>query len=308
MNEFLLGSQYFGAALTIGAFMAGRVLQKKTGFVLFNPILVGVAICIAVLKIFDIDYEAYNHGAQFVSYFLNIATISLAILLYEQLTVLKKNFLAIIIGISSGVLASAVSVLALSIMFGFTHQEFVTMLPHSITTAMGMALSEEYEGYVSVGPFAQQVSVEIDFAAVVHAFEIDVVACGATVHAEVLPVPTYASGQVSCATGQRGRQLSFYGPVVRKVQLPPLAIVIVAVYCGRVIGQPEEPALVEFLRLSERGLCMGGLKAAYGQQNEGQCLGDASHMRHCLLVSDAKIPKTLHFRNTFACVCGTYVR
>ena len=63
---------------------------------------------------------------------------------------LKKNFLAIIIGISSGVLASAVSVLALSIMFGFTHQEFVTMLPHSITTAMGMALSEEYEGYVSV--------------------------------------------------------------------------------------------------------------------------------------------------------------
>lgn len=150
MNGILFGSQYFGAALTIGAFMIGRVLQKKTGFVLFNPILVGVAICIAVLKVFDIDYEAYNHGAQFVSYFLNIATISLAILLYEQLTVLKTNFLAIIIGISSGVLASVVSVLALSIMFGFTHQEFVTMLPHSITTAMGMALSEEYEGYVSV--------------------------------------------------------------------------------------------------------------------------------------------------------------
>ncbi len=149
-NTFFLNSAYFGAALTIGAFLIGRFLQKKTNFVLFNPILVGVTVCIVVIKIFNIDYTAYENGAQYVSFFLNIATISLAILLYEQIEILKKNYLAIVIGISSGVITTGVTVVVLSKLFGLGYKEFVTLLPHSVTTAMGMALSEEYGGYVSL--------------------------------------------------------------------------------------------------------------------------------------------------------------
>lgn len=150
INEMFLNSAYFGAALTIGAFMFGRWLQKKTGFILFNPILVGLLICIAVLKIFNIDYEAYNQGGKYVSYFLNLATISLAILLYEQLEALKKNYLAILLGIFSGVLTTAVTLLIFAYIFKFSHTEYVTLLPHSITTAMGMALAEQYDGYASI--------------------------------------------------------------------------------------------------------------------------------------------------------------
>lgn len=150
LNEMLLGSSYFGAALTIGTFMLGRLLQKKTGFILFNPILVALLLCIFVLKVFNIDYEAYNQGSRYISFFLNLATISLAILLYEQLEALKKNYLAIIFGILSGVLTTAVTMLLFAMFFGFTHTEYVTLLPHSITTAMGMALAEQYDGYVSI--------------------------------------------------------------------------------------------------------------------------------------------------------------
>ena len=150
MNEIFLSSAYFGAALTIGAFMFGRWLQKKTGFILFNPILVGLLICIAFLKIFNIDYEAYNQGGKYVSYFLNLATISLAILLYEQFEALKKNYLAILLGILSGVLTTGLTLLIFAIIFKFSHTEYVTLLPHAITTAMGMALAEQYKGYVSI--------------------------------------------------------------------------------------------------------------------------------------------------------------
>lgn len=150
LNEIIFSSSYFGAALTLGSFMLGRWLQKKTGLVIFNPILISVLICIAVLKLLGIDYEAYNQGARYVSYFLNLATISLALLLYEQFEALKKNYAAIVAGIVSGVIVSAITILLAAIICKFDHTEYVTLLPHSITTAMGMALSEQYAGYASV--------------------------------------------------------------------------------------------------------------------------------------------------------------
>lgn len=149
-NELILGSTYFGAALTLGTFMFGRWLQKKTKLVICNPILIAVLLCIAILKLFGIDYESYNQGAKYVSYFLNLATISLALLLYEQFEALKKNYIAIIAGIFSGVIISALTIIAAAMLLKLTHTEYVTLLPHSITTAMGMALSEQYEGYASV--------------------------------------------------------------------------------------------------------------------------------------------------------------
>ena len=78
------------------------------------------------------------------------ATVSLAIPLYQQLELLKKNFTAMILGILSGVLTSAGVILAMSILFGLSHEEYVTLLPKSITTAIGMGVSEELGGYVTI--------------------------------------------------------------------------------------------------------------------------------------------------------------
>ena len=104
----------------------------------------------AVLVVLDIDYEQYNEGAKYISYLLTPATVCLAVPLYEQLSLLKKNFKAVAAGIICGVLASLVSVLGLSILFGLTHEQYVTLLPKSITTAIGMGVSEELGGIVTI--------------------------------------------------------------------------------------------------------------------------------------------------------------
>ena len=150
MNEFFLNSAYFGVFLSLVTYFFGTYIRKKINFPLFNPLLIAIILTAAVLIIFKIDYTAYNASAKYISYLLTPATVSLAIPLYEQLDALKNNWKAIIAGIFSGVVTSLLSILAMSVIFGFTHEEYVTFLPKSITTAIGMGVSEELGGYVPV--------------------------------------------------------------------------------------------------------------------------------------------------------------
>lgn len=150
MNEFFLNSAYFGVVLSLVTYFFGTYIRKKINFTLFNPLLIAIILTAAVLLVFKIDYTAYNASAKYISYLLTPATVSLAIPLYEQLDALKNNWKAIIAGIISGVITSLLSILAMAFMFGFTHEEYVTFLPKSITTAIGMGVSEELGGYVPV--------------------------------------------------------------------------------------------------------------------------------------------------------------
>ena len=87
---------------------------------------------------------------QYLSYLLTPATVCLAVPLYQQLNLLKKNLKAVAAGILSGVLTSILSVLGLSYLFGLSHDMYVTLLPKSITTAIGMGVSEELGGIVTI--------------------------------------------------------------------------------------------------------------------------------------------------------------
>lgn len=150
MSEFMGDSLFFGVVVSVLAYQAGLWIKRKWKLAVFNPLLISIFLVIAVLLIFDVDYERYNEGAKYLSYLLTPATVCLAIPLYEQLEQLKKNAKAIAAGILSGVLSSLVSVLALAAAFGLSHEEYVTLLPKSITTAIGMGVSEELGGIVTI--------------------------------------------------------------------------------------------------------------------------------------------------------------
>lgn len=150
MSELLGDSLFFGMVVSVLAYQAGLWIKRKWKLAVFNPLLISIFLVIAVLLIFDVDYERYNEGAKYLSYLLTPATVCLAIPLYEQLEQLKKNAKAIAAGILSGVLSSLVSVLALAAAFGLSHEEYVTLLPKSITTAIGMGVSEELGGIVTI--------------------------------------------------------------------------------------------------------------------------------------------------------------
>ena len=137
-------------AISILSYGFGILLNNKFKLAIFNPLLISIVATIVVLLVSGIDYKVYNSGAKYLNYLLTPATVCLAVPLYEKLEVLKKNIKAILIGILSGVLTSLLSVLGMSVIFGLNHTEYVTMLPKSITTAIGIGVSEELKGNVTL--------------------------------------------------------------------------------------------------------------------------------------------------------------
>ncbi len=150
MNNFFIDSAYFGIMISLVSYGVGWILNKKTGKAIFNPLLISIILTIIVLAVGHIDYDVYYSGAKYLNWLLTPATVCLAIPLYEKIDVLKSNWKAIAAGIISGVLASLVFVLAISAIFGLTHAEYVTFLPKSITTAIGMGVTEELGGYTDL--------------------------------------------------------------------------------------------------------------------------------------------------------------
>ncbi|MGN0395309.1 MAG: LrgB family protein [Coprococcus sp.] len=150
MNELFENSIFAGVTVSLLAYMAGVWLKKKFRCGILNPLLLSIAATICVLVAGNVDYDTYNQGAKYLSWFLTPATVCLAIPLYEQIQLLKDNLAAVFAGILSGVLTSLFTIFVLSLLMGLSHKEYVTLLPKSITTAIGMGVSEEQGGYVTI--------------------------------------------------------------------------------------------------------------------------------------------------------------
>ena len=150
MNDMLCSSVFLGVTLSLAAYFVGMVIKKKFKLAIFNPLLIAIVITIAVLVFCKIDYSSYNEGAKYLSYLLTPATVCLADPLYEQTELLKKHAKAIAAGIISGVLTSLICVFAMALLFNLSHEHYVTLLPKSITTAIGMGVSEQLGGYVNI--------------------------------------------------------------------------------------------------------------------------------------------------------------
>ena len=150
MLDFLTQSAFFGAVLSLGAYEVGLYCKKRWRLAIFNPLLIAIALVVAALALLKIPYSTYQSSAKYISWLLTPATVCLAIPLYEQLALLKKNALAIAAGILAGVLTSVTLVLLFAVVFHFSHAEYVTFLPKSVTTAIGMGVSEQLGGNVSI--------------------------------------------------------------------------------------------------------------------------------------------------------------
>lgn len=150
MRNLLAESTFFGVLISIIGYEIGLFLRRKFKLAIFNPLLISIIFVIIVLLAFHVKYDSYNSGAKYLSYLLTPATICLAVPLYEQMELLKNNLKAILTGIISGVAASLGSILLFSLLFHFSHREYATLLPKSITTAIGMGVSEELGGIVTI--------------------------------------------------------------------------------------------------------------------------------------------------------------
>lgn len=148
--DFLTSNMFFGIFISLVAYEIGKMIYKKTKLPIFNPLLVAIVLVILFLKVFNIDFETYNQGGQFINMFLGPATVILAVPLYKQLSLLKKNFIPIIIGITAGCFISVLSIILLSKAFGLDNNIIISLLPKSVTTPIGIEISNSLGGVTGV--------------------------------------------------------------------------------------------------------------------------------------------------------------
>lgn len=150
LAEPLISSPLFGIGLSLLTYYTGSLLYNRTGSPLLNPLVLSMVVIIALLLSLDISFEDYNRGGRFISFFLGPATVVLAVPLYNKISLLRKNALPILAGISTGSAAGIVSILAMSRIFGLDELVSISLIPKSVTTPIGIEISGQLGGITSI--------------------------------------------------------------------------------------------------------------------------------------------------------------
>ena len=150
MIEAMLNSPFFGMALCLVTYLIGKWVQKKTGWLLANPLLIAVGICIPVLVLLDIPYAAFARGADVINWMLGPVTALLALGIYNQRLVLKQYYVPVLLGCLAGSATSIASVLALCHLFRVDAAVTASILPKSCTTPIAISIAESHGGVAGI--------------------------------------------------------------------------------------------------------------------------------------------------------------
>ena len=146
----LLAIGVLPVSMTLIAFLAGQKLQKKFRSPLLNPILISVILVLIFLSFTGLPVADYKAGMGTLSWLLTPATICLAVPMYEQFQILKKNLPMILAGVAAGAVSCLIMVAGFGILVNFESILTISLMPKSITTAIGVALSEMMGGMPGV--------------------------------------------------------------------------------------------------------------------------------------------------------------
>lgn len=151
MSEILGACSCFGLLLAMGSYQLARVVNRRVEKEILNPLLFSTLFCGAVLLLTGTEYDVfYENGGKILEFLLTPATICLAIPLYKQFELLKKNTAAVLAGCIAGVAAHTAGCVLMLVLFKMEAAEYISLLPKSITTAIGKGLSEELGGYPAI--------------------------------------------------------------------------------------------------------------------------------------------------------------
>ena len=143
-------SQYFLLALTFGVYQGAKLLQRKTRFILLNPILIAIGLIILFLSAFDISYDTYHESAKLIDFWLKPAVVALGVPLYLQLSRIKKQFIPILASQMMGCLVGIVSVVVTARLLGASHAVVVSLASKSVTTPIAMEVTQALGGIPSL--------------------------------------------------------------------------------------------------------------------------------------------------------------
>ncbi len=154
LNElwvYLSASPLLWLTLTLVAYgLAYRVYRFANDNPLLHPVVLAVAVLIAVLLFTDTTYQDYFNGAQFVHFLLGPATVALAVPLYQQLSKLRRMWLPILLATLAGIVVAALSAMLIARLLGASVQTQISLAPKSVTAPVAMGISEKIGGLPSL--------------------------------------------------------------------------------------------------------------------------------------------------------------
>ena len=150
MMQEILASPFFGIWLSIAAFWIGVKLQKKTGLVICNPLIIAIVLVSGTLLLLKVPYESYEAGGSVINMFLAPATACLAVSIYTKAALLKENWIPVVTGAVCGSLASMGSVFLMCRLFSLDEAMTVSLMPKSVTTPIAVSISEGHGGMVPI--------------------------------------------------------------------------------------------------------------------------------------------------------------
>ena len=146
----ILCNEYFMLAFTFGVFYAAKIIQRRLGWVLFNPILVAIAVIIVFLLSMDIPYDTYHESAKMIDFWLKPAVVALGVPLYLQLSSIKRQFLPILASQMVGCIAGIVSVVIIAKVLGASDTVLMSLASKSVTTPIAMEVTQALGGIPSL--------------------------------------------------------------------------------------------------------------------------------------------------------------
>ena len=145
-----LENEFFLLAITFGIYFFAKLLQKKTGILLLNPILLTIAVIIIFLKLTNISFETYNQGGHLIEFWLKPAVVALGVPLYLQLETIKKQLLPIILSQLAGCIVGVISVVLIAKLMGASQEVILSLAPKSVTTPIAMEVTKTLGGIPSL--------------------------------------------------------------------------------------------------------------------------------------------------------------
>lgn len=143
-------NEYFLIALTFGSYFLGKLLRRRTGWAIMNPILVAIATVIIFLNVTDISYDIYNEGGRMIEFWLRPAVVALGVPLYQQLETIKKQFMPILVSELAGCIVGIVSVVLIARLLGASREVVLSLAPKSVTTPIAMEITKAIGGIPSL--------------------------------------------------------------------------------------------------------------------------------------------------------------
>ncbi|PCI55788.1 MAG: murein hydrolase effector protein LrgB [Methylophilaceae bacterium] len=143
---YLSGDPLFALVLTLATYQIGYTLYVKSNRnPILNPAAISILLVSVVITLFDMPYEKYFEGAQFVHFLLGTATVALAVPIYRGFKSLRGKVIAIFIALSAGSAASIASAVLISKYMNAGENIVGSMYAKSVTAPIAMGIAERIQ-------------------------------------------------------------------------------------------------------------------------------------------------------------------